>query len=230
MENESSDIKKVFQVGSLVNLETRKNKIQYFFISLVVVLALRMLENTIHELSHGLVVVLVGGKLAENPFLITPFGGYTRWENVPSAMLPLVNIAGTLVSVLFMIGVFLPVYLKRASRPILGWIAYWGAFVIPVNSLFYWFMAPIVGSNLSFDPIAFAAHVGIKPQWVLGLISSLPFTITVITMCKGTRTVEKELMTDPMQFHLYCLTLYYIISIAFPVISYTGSLDTLMWW
>ncbi|MHA1998320.1 MAG: hypothetical protein ACTSU9_09390 [Promethearchaeota archaeon] len=211
-------------------LESRKSRIAYFFLSLIIVLSLRMLENTVHELSHGVAVLAVGGTLPENPFLITPFGGYTRWQDVPESGLPLVNIAGTLVSTIFMVVLFVPSYVRAKNRKLTRMIGYWGGVVIPVNSVFYWFMSPLIGTGSNYDPIGFALSTGIEPTWIIGVISALPFAITVYCMIRGTRTVNATILDDKKKFHAKCLVFYYIVSMAFPVVSYLNLLDAFKWW
>ncbi|MFX0102104.1 MAG: hypothetical protein ACFFCS_21235 [Candidatus Hodarchaeota archaeon] len=211
------------------NLEPRKSRVRYFFVALIVVLSLRMLENAIHELSHGLMVILSGGWLPENPFLITPFGGYTQWEDVPDQWLPLVNIAGTLFSVIFLISVFVPIYIKSKNRKGVKWMSYWGICIL-VNALFYWFMSPFIGNADNFDPIGFAHNVGISPVWIVGLVCAIPFGFAVYAMLRATRTINDKVLEDRTHFHVKCLIFYYIISMLFPIVSYMNLLDQFKWW
>lgn len=203
-------------------------RIRYFFIAVVVVLAVRMLENTVHEYAHVAMVLLSGGGLTRPP-LVTPFGGVTWWHDVAAAWLPAVNISGTAVSAAVMLGIFLPVYFK-ARHPWLRWLGYWGGCVVPVNTFFYWFMAPFLATNPTYDPIAFAMNVGLEPTWLIGIIACVPFSIAAWWMVKSTRSIESNLLVDPARFHFFCLILYYVISIGFPVVSYLNLLDQLAFW
>jgi len=212
----------------LLRLESRKSRGTYFFLSFVTVLALRMLENTVHEYAHAVVVLMAGGELVGLPF-VTPFGGFTSLRYVTSEWLPLLNVAGTSAAAAVMLGVFLPLFLK-AKRKWLRWIAYWGCVVIPVNTVFYWFMAPLLATAENYDPVAFAENVGISPPWILGLIMALPFVLACWWMVHGTRKLRAGIIVDPSQFHTKCLVLYYIISIGFPVVSYLNLLDIFKWW
>ena len=213
---------------SLFQLDTRKTRTTYFFLATLTVLALRMLENTVHEYAHVVTVFLAGGELKGLP-LITPFGGVTEWISVPESWLPAVNLAGTLTAVVVMLGVFLPVYL-RAKRAWVRWIGYWGAAVIPVNSVFYWFMAPFLATSMNYDPVAFAANVGIAPPWIVGFIAAIPLCASVWWMQKATRSMMARTIQDPSYFHWKCLIFYYIISMGFPIISYLNVLDALKFW
>nr|MDO8087276.1 hypothetical protein [Candidatus Sigynarchaeum springense] len=219
---ENAHIPRIFQ------LDSHRSRFVYFFLALVVVLAVRMLENTVHEYAHVAFVLISGGTVVGSP-LVTPFGGLTWWDDVPATWLPAVNIAGTLVSAAVMLAIFLPVYLK-AKRPWARWIGYWGACVVPVNTVFYWFMAPFLANKLNYDPIAFAANVGISPAWIVGVIAAVPFFVAAWWMVKGTRLVRANILLDPKQFHVFCLVLYYILSFGFPVVSYLNLLDRFVFW
>ncbi|HME51079.1 MAG TPA: hypothetical protein VKM55_02565 [Candidatus Lokiarchaeia archaeon] len=212
----------------LFQLDTRKSRIVYFLLSTITVLSLRMLENTVHEYAHVIVVLLAGGELQGLP-LVTPFGGFTGWINVQESWLPVVNIAGSVTAAIVMLGIFLPVFLK-AKHVWMRWIGYWGAAVIPVNIVFYWFMAPFLASSMNYDPIGFAANVGISPAWIVGLIAAIPFCLTVWWMQKATRSLVVETVQDKSSFHWKCLIFYYIISMGFPIISYLNLLDALKFW
>jgi hypothetical protein len=215
-------------IASIYRLDNHRSRFAYFFLSLVVVLGMRMLENTVHEYAHAAVVLLSGGGLTRLP-LVTPFGGVTWWYGVPRSWLPFVNISGILVSAAVMLGAFLPVYLK-AKRPWVRWISYWGACVVPVNTVFYWFMAPFIATGLNYDPVAFASNVGISPAWIVGAIAMIPFSIAVVWMVKATRATRAKFLLDPKGFHVFCLVLYYVISIGFPVVSYLNLLDQFAFW
>ncbi|MEX2755634.1 MAG: hypothetical protein Q6365_009570 [Candidatus Sigynarchaeota archaeon] len=221
---------KKHRIPRAFQLDGHRSRFAYFFLALVVVLAMRMLENTMHEYAHVVFVLLSGGEVVGLP-LVTPFGGFTRWrgDTVPVAWLPAVNIAGTLVSVVVLLAIFLPVYFK-AKQPWMRWFAYWGACIVPVNSLFYWFMAPFIATAQHYDPIAFAANVGISPPWIVGVIAAVPFSIVAWWMVKGTRSIRSGILLDPHRFHVFCLVLYYIISIGFPVVSYLNLLDRFAFW
>jgi hypothetical protein len=212
----------------IFQLDSHRSRFAYFFLSLVVVLAVRMVENTVHEYAHAAAVLLSGGELVGLP-LVTPFGGFTRWRDVPGSWLPVVNIAGTLVSACVMLAAFLPVYLK-ARRPWARWIGYWGACVVPVNTVFYWFMAPFLATKQNYDPVAFANNVGISPAWIVGVIAAVPFSIAVAWMVKATRFTRTGLLLDPKKFHVVCLVFYYVISIGFPVVSDLDFLDQFIFW
>ncbi len=216
------------RMPGIFQLDSHRSRFAYFFLALVVVLAVRMLENTVHEYAHVAVVLLSGGKVLGPP-LVTPFGGFTRWDGVPASWLPAVNIAGTLVSAAVMLALFMPVYFK-AKQPWAQWIGYWGACVVPVNTVFYWFMAPFLATAQNYDPIAFANNVGISPAWIIGLIAAVPFSIAVVWMVKGTRSVRTKILSDPKKFHVFCLVLYYILSFGFPVVSYLNLLDQFVFW
>ncbi|MHA1794392.1 MAG: hypothetical protein ACTSVI_17280 [Promethearchaeota archaeon] len=217
-------IPKIFQLNSKVT------RLKYFFLSLILVLGLRTVENAFHEWSHGLMVIIVGGQLPENPFFISPFGGFTRWSNVPLKYLPLVNIAGTLFSLFAMLLVFLPLY-RKARKLLVKMIGYWGSIVIPVNSVYYWLVAPFIGTSRSFDPIAFAANLGISPTWIIGVYAAIPFSYFFKTMIKETRKLNfDKTLEDPSFFHVKCLIFYYSITFLFSTISYLGILDQFKWW
>ena len=214
---------------SFFDLEPRSSRVRYFFVALILVLSLRMLENTIHELSHGLMVIVSGGSLSPDPFLITPFGGYTQWEGVPDPWLPVVNIAGTLFSVAILSAIFIPIYAKSKERKAMKWTSYW-VIVILVNAIFYWFMSPFIGTADNFDPIAFANNLGISPVWIVGLVSAIPFGISVYAMIRATKTIDDKVLGDRTYFHVKCLVFYYFISMLFPVVSYLNLLDQFKWW
>ena len=218
------------RILNIFQLDYPRSRFVYFFLSLVVVLAVRMLENSVHEYAHAAVVLLSGGEVVGLPF-ITPFGGFTMWRDgsVPDSWLPIVNIAGTLVSAAMMLAVFLPVYLK-AKRPWARWIGYWGACVVPVNTVFYWFMAPFLATAQNYDPVAFASNVGISPAWIIGLIVAVPFSIAFLWMVRGTRSIRTNILSDPKKFHVFCLVLYYVLSFGFPVVSYLNLLDRFVFW
>ena len=210
-------------------IKTRKSKIIYFFIALTVVLSLRMLENALHEFSHASVVFFVGGALRENPFLITPFGGYTRWQDVPLTWLPLVNIAGTLFSTIVMISIFVPIFIHSKNK-LVRWTAYWGGFVIPVNALFYWLIPPFIADAMHFDPVAFAVNLNIEPTWIIGVVTMIPFSFLLYFLYYSTNRLNHEILQDKSLFHLKCLVFYYAISMFFPTISYLNLLDQFKWW
>jgi hypothetical protein len=210
------------------NLERPKSRVRYFFLSFLVILALRMLENTVHEYAHAAVVLIVGGEVIGMPF-VTPFGGFTRWRYVPTSWLPVVNIAGTMASVAVMLGVFLPVYFK-SRHAWTRWIGYWGACVVPVNTIFYWFMAPFLANAQYYDPVAFANNVGISPTWIIGAVVAVPFFAATWWMVKATGNMRTSILGDPGKFHAFCLVLYYIMSIGFPVVSYLNLLDRFVFW
>ncbi|MBN2154145.1 MAG: M50 family metallopeptidase [Candidatus Lokiarchaeota archaeon] len=204
------------------------SKVNYALLSLVAVLALRMLENAVHEHAHAAVVLLSGGEVVGLP-MVTPFGGFTRWDDVPSAWLPAVNIAGTLVSVVVLLAAFLPVYLK-AKRPWARWIGYWGACVVPVNAIFYWFAAPFLATAQRYDPVAFAYNVGLEPVWLVGAVAAAPFSVVVAWMVKATRDLHPRVLADPRHFHVACLVVYYAMSLGLPLVSYAGILDEFAFW
>ncbi|MHA1369507.1 MAG: hypothetical protein ACTSWN_00690 [Promethearchaeota archaeon] len=210
------------------HLDSLKSRIRYFFVSLLLVIGLRMLENTVHELSHGVTAILVGGGLRDDPFLITPFGGYTRWRDVPAEWLPLVNIIGSLAATTMIITIFVPLWIK-SSRNAVRFIGYWGI-VILVNVTFYWFMSPFIGTATHYDPIAFARNLQIEPVWVIGLCSAIPFFFSVYAMIMATKKLYRIILTDLKRFHVVCLLIYYAISITFPVVSYLNLLDRFAWW
>ncbi|MBN2154146.1 MAG: hypothetical protein JW839_22010 [Candidatus Lokiarchaeota archaeon] len=230
MQSMTAPVVETPRIPAVFQLDSHRSRFAYFFLALVVVLAVRMLENTIHEYSHVAAVLLSGGEIVGLP-LVTPFGGFTSWRSgtVPGEWLPVVNIAGTLVSVAVMLAAFLPVYLK-AKRPWARWLAYWGACVVPVNSLFYWFAAPFIATAENYDPVAFANNLGISPAWIIGVVAAAPFFVAVAWMVKATRQVRAGVILDPKKFHLFCLALYYAISITFPVVSYLNLLDQFAFW
>jgi hypothetical protein len=212
----------------LFQLDSRKRKISYFFLSTIVVLSLRMLENTVHEYAHVILVLVAGGELEGLP-LVTPFGGFTEWLNVPESWLPAVNLAGSLTAAAVMLGIFLPMFTK-AKRPWARWMGYWGAGVIPVNIVFYWFMSPFLASAMNYDPLAFATNVGINPPWEVGLIAAIPFAFSIFWMQRATRSMLAGIVQDSSAFHWKCLIFYYIISMGFPIISYLNLLDQFKFW
>ncbi len=216
------------QIPGIFQLDSHRSRLAYFFLSLVVVLAVRMLENIVHEYAHAVTVLLSGGEVVGFP-MVTPFGGFTRWRDVPEVWLAVVNVSGTLVSAAVMLAIFLPVYFK-AARPWARWIGYWGACVVPVNTVFYWFMAPLIGTAENYDPVAFANNAGISPAWIVGAIAAIPFSIAVWWMVRATRAVRACILIDPRYFHVFCLVLYYILSIGFPVASYLNLLDRFVFW
>jgi hypothetical protein len=218
------------RIPSIFQLDNHRSRFAYFFLSLVVVLAVRMIENTVHEYAHVAAVLLSGGEIVGLP-LVTPFGGFTTWNSgsIPDSWFPIINIAGTLVSAAVMLAIFLPVYFK-ATRPWARWIGYWGACVVPVNTVFYWFMAPFIANAQNYDPVAFANNVGISPVWIVGVIAAIPFSVAVWWMVKATRLVRARVLVDPRYFHVFCLILYYVLSIGFPVVSYLNLLDQFAFW
>ncbi len=215
-------------LSSPLQLASATSKANYALISLVVLLAVRMLENAVHECAHAVVVLLSGGEVLGFP-MVTPFGGFTRWDDVPGSWLPIVNIAGTLFSTAVMLAVFLPVYLK-ARHPWARWMGYWGACVVPVNMAFYWFMAPFLATAMRYDPVAFAFNVGIEPTWLIGVIAAVPFGIVVSWMVKATRDLHHQVLVDPRRFHEICLVFYFAVSLGFTMVSYTGFFDTFWGW
>nr|MDO8119688.1 hypothetical protein [Candidatus Sigynarchaeota archaeon] len=206
----------------------KKGKIKYFFFALVFVLGLRTLETAIHELAHGLAVVITGGHLPPNAFFISPFGGYTLWHDVPGEALWFVNMIGTLAGVVAMLSIFFTMF-KRSVNPWARWTGYWGGVVIPVNSLFYWLAAPFLADAQNFDPVAFASNVGISPPWLVGVIIAFPFAIAWRNMWNGTRLIEGTLLGDPGRFHVKCLVFYYCITFGFSFMSYLNLFDQFKW-
>ncbi len=209
-------------------LTRNKSKVVYFFTTLAALLGLRTLETAIHELAHGIAVIVSGGWLPENAFFISPFGGYTLWRDVPSNALWFVNIIGTLLAVVVMLSVFFTTF-KRAVNPWARWMGYWGGVVIPVNSLFYWFVAPFLATAQNYDPIAFASNVGITPAWLVGVVAGVPFAILVRNAWRGTARIGEELLVDPARFHVKCLVFYYCITFTFSIVSYLNLLDQFKW-
>ncbi|MFW6011473.1 MAG: hypothetical protein ACOC8R_00155 [Desulfosalsimonas sp.] len=198
------------------DLSGRRSKLIYLAAAILVFLFMRMLDNTVHEFSHALAVFAVGGELAPDPFLITPFGGYTRWQEVPRVFLPFVNIAGTLGSIFVFALLFIPAYLF-STKIWVKWISYWGVTEL-VNILFYWTACPIVSVAGRFDPISFSRHLHIYPVWVVGAVAAVPFALAVYGVVRATATLRRSVLNDPDYFHVKCLlgfyAFYFFVSIS----------------
>ncbi|MFP4451901.1 MAG: hypothetical protein ACLFPI_00875 [Desulfobacterales bacterium] len=198
------------------DLSDGRSKVIYLLVVILVFLVMRTLENAAHELSHGLAAVAAGGQLAPDPFLITPFGGYARWQNLPRVFLPFVNIAGSIGAFLVFAVLFIPVYLFT-GKIWLKWISYWGIAEL-VNIFFYWTVCPLVSTAGRFDPIAFARHMHIYPVWTVGLAAALPFALAVYAVIRTTGTLRHSILNDPDFFHTKCLlglyAFYFAVSIS----------------
>ncbi|MEX2714724.1 MAG: hypothetical protein Q6353_012195 [Candidatus Sigynarchaeum springense] len=214
--------------AGLFCLADARSKFYYTLLSIAVVLGARMIENAMHEYAHAAVVLLSGGEVVGLP-VVTPFGGFTRWNDVPASWLAAVNVAGTAASAAAMLAIFLPLYIK-AKQPLARWIGYWGACVLPVNMISYWVLTPFLASAQRYDPVAFATNAAIVPPWIVGIIAAVPFAISVWWMVKATRDLQARDLADPRHFHAICLVIYYIISLGIPVVSYAGLLNERYFW
>ncbi len=215
------------QVGPY-RLVNDSSKVYYALLSFAVVLGVRMFENAVHEYAHAVVVLLSGGEVIGFP-MVTPFGGFTRWNDVPVSWLIAVNFSGTAASVAVMLAIFLPIYTK-AKQPCVRWIGYWGACVLPVNIVSYWLFAPFLTSAQRYDPVAFATNVGTSPQWIVGILAGVPFALSIWWMAKATHALQTRDIADPRHFHVICLTIYYIISLGLPVVFYMGLFNERLFW
>ncbi len=202
------------QLTNLYDLSKKAPRPVYAVTALLIFTAVKTVTTAIHELSHGITVLLVGGALGNDPFFITPIGGYTRWTGVPEESAALVNIAGSLGEALAITLMFVPLFVFARNKTA-RWVGYWGICVF-LNITFYWLISPIISSAKRFDTVAFAGHIGIDPIWI-GIFSFIPFCCALFGIVRATGILRKDILIDPDSFHGKVLVsiyaLYFFISL-----------------